>query len=275
MSTREHWQLDASTPELYERYLVPAITSIWAADLLERIHVQPHESVLDIACGTGAVIRRVATAAHGGRLVGIDLNAAMLRVARAIKTERPIEWMEGSALDLPFPPKSFDVVLCQLGLQFFPDRPRALREMVRVLRPGGRVGLSVYSAIERTPAAYAFVQALDWRLGPEASRTKRAEHVFPDPDEVKSLVEAAGFRAVSVTTVTKQISFPSMLDYVRFQLVASPMTALLKDANDAERDEVIASIAADAASRLDGEMSKGGRLTFPQESQVAIATVPS
>lgn len=274
MSAHEHWQMNASAPELYERYLVPAITSIWAADLLDRLRVEPQESVLDIACGTGAVIRRLATVAHGGRLVGTDLNAAMLKIARSINTERPIEWVEGSALDLPFSAKSFDVVLCQLGLQFFPDRPLALREMVRVLRPGGRVGLSVYSAIERTPAAYAFVRALDRRLGPDSSRTKRAEHVFPDPDEVKSLMEGAGFSDVNVATVTKQINFPSMLDYVRFQLIATPMANLLKSAEAPERDAVIASIAADAASRLDDGMLRDGRLAFPQESQVAIATVP-
>ena len=274
MSAHEHWQMNASAPELYERYLVPAITSIWAADLLDRLRVEPQELVLDIACGTGAVIRRLATVAHGARLVGTDLNAAMLKIARSINTERPIEWVEGSALDLPFSAKSFDVVLCQLGLQFFPDRPLALREMVRVLRPGGRVGLSVYSAIERTPAAYAFVQALDRRLGPNSSRTKRAEHVFPDPDEVKSLMEGAGFSDVNVATVTKQINFPSMLDYVRFQLVATPMANLLKSAEAPERDAVIASIAADAASRLDDGMLRDGRLSFPQESQVAIATVP-
>ena len=130
--------------------------------------------LLDVACGTGAVIRLAAKQGHDGRLAGIDLNSGMLGVARSMPPNGPpIEWYEGSALDLPFPAASFDVVLCQLGLQFFPDRPRALRQMARVLRPGGRAGLSVCSAIERTPAAHAFVQALDKHLGPDASRTKR------------------------------------------------------------------------------------------------------
>ncbi len=272
MAGHEHWQLDASTPELYERYLVPAITSTWAADLLDRIRLQPNETVLDIACGTGAVTRLAATRTRCGRLVGIDLNSAMLAVARSLpSTEPPIEWVEGSALGLPFPAKSFDVVLCQLGLQFFPDRPLALREMLRVLRSGGRVGLSVYSAIERTPAAYVFVQALDKHLGPEASRTKRAEHIFPNPDEVKSLLGEAGFNDVDVTTVSKQITFPSMLDYVRFQLIATPMAALLKDKSPADRDQAIQSVADNAASRIEPSMLQDGKLSFPQESHVAIA----
>jgi ubiquinone/menaquinone biosynthesis C-methylase UbiE len=272
MAGHEHWQLDASTPELYERYLVPAITSTWAANLLDRIRLQPNETVLDIACGTGAVTRLAATRTRCGRLVGIDLNSAMLAVARSLpSTEPPIERVEGSALGLPFPAKSFDVVLCQLGLQFFPDRPLALREMLRVLRSGGRVGLSVYSAIERTPAAYVFVQALDKHLGPEASRTKRAEHIFPNPDEVKSLLGEAGFNDVDVTTVSKQITFPSMLDYVRFQLIATPMAALLKDKSPADRDQAIQSVADNAASRIEPSMLQDGKLSFPQESHVAIA----
>jgi ubiquinone/menaquinone biosynthesis C-methylase UbiE len=205
--------------------------------------------LLDVACGTGAVIRLAAKQGHDGRLAGIDLNSGMLGVARSMPPNGPpIEWYEGSALDLPFPAASFDVVLCQLGLQFFPDRPRALRQMARVLRPGGRAGLSVCSAIERTPAAHAFVQALDKHLGPDASRTKRAEHIFPDPEEVKSLLEEAGFEDVEVMTVTKQIKFPSMLDYVRFQLIATPMASLIKDKDDARRNQLIASIATDAAS---------------------------
>jgi ubiquinone/menaquinone biosynthesis C-methylase UbiE len=163
MSAHEHWQMDASAPELYERYLVPAITSVWATDLLDRVGPRRGESVLDIACGTGVVARLAEQRGHDGRLVGIDLNTAMLAVARA--KSATVDWVEGSALDLPFDANSFDVVLCQLGLQFFPDRPLALREMVRVLKSGGRAGLSVYSAIERMPAAHAFVQALDKYLG--------------------------------------------------------------------------------------------------------------
>ena len=101
-----------------------------------------------------------------GHVTGLDLNKGMLAVARTLPTEGvPIEWIEGSALALPFPAGKFDLVLCQLGLQFFPDQGRALREMHRVLSPSGRVALSVFSPIERTPGANAFVLALDRVLG--------------------------------------------------------------------------------------------------------------
>ena len=131
----------------------------------------------------------------------------------------------GSALDLPFPAEKFDLVLCQLGLQFFPDQGRALREMRRVLSPSGRVALSVYSPIERTPGANAFVLALDRVLGPNASKIKRGEHSFNAPEELRELLIEAGFAKVEVQTVVQLIAFPSVLDYVRFQLLATPMAA--------------------------------------------------
>jgi len=97
----------------------------------------------------------------------------MLAVARGVLNDgAPVDWMEGSALDLPFPSGHFDVVLCQLGLQFFPDQPRALREMRRVLREPGRAALSVHSPIERTPGANAFVCALDEEIGRASCRER-------------------------------------------------------------------------------------------------------
>jgi ubiquinone/menaquinone biosynthesis C-methylase UbiE len=271
MSVQEHWQMDASAPELYERYLVPAITSVWANDLLNRISLKCGDSVLDIACGTGVVARLTEQRGQAGRVVGLDLNTAMLAIARAKSAK--VEWIEGSALDLPFDAESFDVVLCQLGLQFFPDRLLALKEMVRVLKPVGRAGFSVYSGIENTPAAYAFVQALDNCLGEEASRTKRSEHLSCDAQEIASWAKQAGFNAVDVVAVTKQITFPSMLDYVRFQLRATPMAGLLKDKAAHERERLIMSISDDAASRLDRSMLADGKLTFPQQSFVAMASL--
>jgi ubiquinone/menaquinone biosynthesis C-methylase UbiE len=272
MSDHEHWQLDGSAPELYERYLVPAITSIWATDLMDRARPKRTDHVLDVACGTGAVTRLAAAKVTDGRVVGLDYNAGMLGVARSIRPPHaPIEWIEGSALSLPFAEGCFDLVLCQLGLQFFPDRPLALREMQRVLRQQGRVVLSVYSQIERTPAAYAFVLALDEHLGPDASKIKRAEHVFSSPEQLSAMVADAGFAQAEVSTVTQQIAFPSVFDYVRFQLIATPMASLLSGRGDAARDADIRHIASRTEARLAPEMLRNGRLTFPQEAYVATA----
>jgi SAM-dependent methyltransferase len=271
MSNR-HWQLDGSAPELYERYLVPAITIKWAQDLVDRVQPRAGEAVLDIACGTGVVARCAAKRMTGGRVIGLDLNAGMLAVARGAPNEgAAISWIEGSALDLPFHSESFDAVLCQLGLQFFPDRGRALREMRRVLRDAGRAALSVYSLIERTPGANAFVLALDEVLGADASRIKRGEHAFSDPAQVETLLKSAGFDAVDVQTVRQTIAFPSVLDYVRFQLLATPMTVLLKDKTEVERQTIISSVASKTTGYSTPPMLDGSRFTFSQEAYVAIA----
>jgi SAM-dependent methyltransferase len=162
-------------------------------------------------------------------------------------------------------------VLCQLGLQFFPDQPLALRQMRRVLVPSGRIALSVYSAIERTPAAYAFAKALDKCLGPNASSIKRAEHIFREGDEVRALMSREGFEQIQVSTIVKRITFPSVLHYVRFQLIATPMAGLLRDQGTEERETIIMAVAANTRSFLDPELLRDGHLSFPQESHVALA----
>src|SRR5262245_25835909 len=128
MDKHEPWQLQGSAPELYERHIVPAVTALWAADLVERAAPRPGERVLDVACGTGGVARLVTERVRGGgRVVGLDINAGMLAVARSLSPRigAPIEWHEASVLDMPFPVAAFDLVLCQLGLQFFSDRHAA------------------------------------------------------------------------------------------------------------------------------------------------------
>ena len=244
MSGLSHWQLDGSAPELYERYLVPAITVKWAADLVERAGVRAEEKVLDVACGTGIVARLASHRTGRGRVTGLDLNKGMLAVARTVPGgDGTIEFIEGSALDLPFAAGAFDVVLCQLGLQFFPDQKKALREMRRVLLPGGRLAVSVYSPIEKTPGAHAFVQALDHVFGSEASRIKRGEHSFAAARDLEELLRDAAFEDVKVDTVVQRIAFPSVLDYVRFQLLATPKAALLGDRPESERQALINEVA--------------------------------
>src|ERR1700734_3933000 len=119
-----HWQLEGTAAaELFERYLVPAITAKWAEDLMDRAQPRGGEAILDIACGTGIVARLAAKRMGRGLVTGLDLNAGMLNVARSAPTEgAAIIWIEGSALVLPFPEESFDLVVCQQGFQFFPDQ---------------------------------------------------------------------------------------------------------------------------------------------------------
>ena len=271
---REHeWQLEGSAPELFERYLVPAITSLWAADLVRRAAPQPGERVLDVACGTGAVARLAAKAMGTGRVLGLDINSGMLAVARSRPLDSAastIEWLEASVLDIPLADQSFDLVLCQLGLQFFPDRARALQEIERLLVSNGRLALSVFTAIEHTPMANALVQALDRHLGAGASTVKRSEHSLFDAGELHRLVAGAGFRDIRIQPVTQIIKFPSAREYVRLQLAATPQASLLKSMNAAQRDALIDAITADLSASLGSACSAAG-LASPQEAHVLLA----
>src|SRR5262249_56846905 len=133
--------------------------------------LQPGERVLDVACGTGVVARHAAQkVGSAGHVTGLDLNPGMLAVARALPppSGAPITWVESSAVAMDVPEASCDVVLCQQGLQFFPDRPASLREMHRVLRSGGRLVLSVWSGIDRSPGFAVLAEALKHRISPEA-----------------------------------------------------------------------------------------------------------
>jgi ubiquinone/menaquinone biosynthesis C-methylase UbiE len=273
MTWQEHYQQELGTAELFQRYTVPAITSLWAEDLVARAGVRAGENVLDVACGTGAVARLAAQRSMTGRIVGLDLNADMLRVARELPRAEgpPIEWREGSALALPFADGSFDVVLCQLGLQFFPDKGLALKEMARVLVSGGRLALSVFTAIERTPIAFAFANALDRHIGEGVSSAKRLEHAFSDSSLLKQLAMDAGLKNVAVVPATVALRFPTALDYVRLQLIATPQSRLLAHMSAEEKDAAMRAISGDLA--LAGDLvGPTGECSSTQECNVLAAT---
>ena len=149
MNKHEAWQLTREAAELYERYVARYILAPWAPLLVDGARLAEGERVLDVACGTGVVTRAAAKrVGPSGHVVGVDLNPGMLAVARSLPAPAgaPIEWIERSALDLRLPDASFDAVLCQQGLQFFPDKALALRNMRRVLKHGGRLALSVWNS---------------------------------------------------------------------------------------------------------------------------------
>src|SRR5262249_28694139 len=163
MSREERWQLSGNAAEFYERY-VRLLMEPWVHCLVDVAALHPAEHVLDVACGTGFVARLAAERVGAeGRVVGIDLNASMIEAARVVSghdAEVPIEWRTGDAAALPFENGIFDVILCQQGVQFFPDRIGALQEMRRVLRVGGRLAFTVWSAIGDTPYHAALAEAL-------------------------------------------------------------------------------------------------------------------
>ena len=246
--SREQWQVSGSAPEAYERYMVPTLFSPWAMDLIERMSLQPGEHVLDVACGTGIVARLAARRVNpGGSVTGLDLNAGMLSVARSVSPTMDVEleWREGSAMALPFTNASFNAVLCQQGLQFFPDRLVALREMHRVLVPNGRLGLSVWRPIQQNPYMAALVNAVDRRVSVDVAAGMRTVCALGDGEVLRSLLLDAGFRDVRICIAIQVMRFPSVETFLPGQFAATPFagavaaldasarTALLEDARSA------------------------------------------
>jgi len=149
---------------LYAEVMVPRIFGPWGNKLLGELGLAPGEAVLDVACGPGTVTR-LAAALSGptGRVTGCDLSPAMLGIAAGlgpVAGGAAIEYVEAPADRLPVPDASFDVVSCQQGLQFFADRPAALAEMRRALRPGGRIGVAVWKRIEECPPFAVLAEAI-------------------------------------------------------------------------------------------------------------------
>jgi ubiquinone/menaquinone biosynthesis C-methylase UbiE len=194
--------------ETYERYMVPAFFGPWASRLLEWAAPGPGERVLDVASGTGVVARQAAPiVGRSGHVVGVDFSPHMLAVAReaARGDGLAIEWREGRAEALPFADGSFDLVLCQFALMFFADRSAAVAEMLRVLRPGGRAGLSVFQPLDRHPFYETLHEAILRRLGASG-----VEDIFSlgDAATLQALMAAAGFRRVEIEPVRMTARFP-------------------------------------------------------------------
>jgi len=226
MSQDERWRLSGSAADFYERY-VKLLMAPWVRCLVDVATLRPAERVLDVACGTGFVTR---LAAHcvgtEGRVVGVDLNASMIETAVAASggdMETTIEWRTGDAAALPFENAAFDVVLCQQGVQFFPDRVQALRDMRRVLGPGGRLAFTVWSAITDTPYFGALAHALGRHVSADAGSMARAPCALHDAQELHDLVASAGFQNVQVRPTIKTTWLPLPAEFVPGHHAALPI----------------------------------------------------
>lgn len=268
--SQDGWQLTAGGPESYERYQVPSVFEPLARIFLQRVALRPGQRLLDVACGTGVVARQAAPLlGPAGSIVGIDLNPRMLEVARAHAPidGAPVEWRQGDAATLPCPDDDFDVVLCQQGVQFFPDRAAALREMRRVLRPGGLLGLCVWCAIEHSPCHLAIAEALGRHVSPDVARRFRAPFGFGDRDLLSEAIVAAGFRDVDieVAVVTRRLLPPR--ESVPGLLASTPVGPEVAALTQGTRDAVVD----DVATALSGYRDEQG-LTVPQPTHIALAT---
>jgi ubiquinone/menaquinone biosynthesis C-methylase UbiE len=268
MPKRERWQVAGSAAEIYQRELVPAVFGPWGPRVVEVAALRPGMRVLDVACGTGLVARLAAEAVGvDGRVAALDLNPAMLAVASELPAVEaaPIEWVEGDAQSLPFAEASFDVVSCQLGLQFFPDREGALREMKRVLVPGGRAVVMVWREIDRAPGFAALAAALDRMISADAGRLMRAPFALSDAGELSRLLERAGFRDCAIRAETGNVRFASAAMFVGSYIGGSPLAPIVATAPAPAYEELVSEV-----ERALDPLIEQGSLSFPIAAHLAL-----
>jgi SAM-dependent methyltransferase len=196
-----------SIPKLYEAHLVPLIFEPYAVDLAQRLLSRSPTRVLEIAAGTGVVTRAMASALPDGTsIVATDLNQAMLDQAATLRTSRPVEWRQADAMQLPFADATFDAVVCQFGVMFFPDKAKAFSEARRVLRPGGVFMFNVWDRIEDNEFADTVTTALESLFPQDPPRfMARTPHGYHDRPTIAKDLANGGFTASpQIETVTKR-----------------------------------------------------------------------
>jgi ubiquinone/menaquinone biosynthesis C-methylase UbiE len=251
-----------SAPENYERYFVPAIGAPMAAALVDVAAPRPGERALDVACGTGVVARLVAERVGStGAVAGLDANPGMLTVARSVQgPDAAIEWHQSSAEKLPFSDGAFDLVTCQMGLQFFPDKAAALREQRRVLAPGGRVALNLPGPTP--PLFQAFADALARHVGPPAAGFVQVVFSLHDAGEIRALMTEAGFQDVRVEAATATLPLPAPVDFMWQYIHSTPLAGVIGQVGDEQRDALERDVAdAWRAAEVDGGLSLAVRTT--------------
>jgi SAM-dependent methyltransferase len=254
-------------PEVYERALVPALFRPWAEDVVRLVDVDRSDAVLDVACGTG-IVARLAKERTGpsGHVVGIDVNPAMIDVAREQAPD--LEWRVGDAASLPVTESDgFTVVVCQQGLQFFPDPIAALAEMRRVLGPGGRLAVSTWRSDEEMAVLRELRAIAERHVGHVSDR----RHSLSDGDELRRILLGAGFNDVRVTSVTKTIRFQEGTTFVQLNAVALVgMSERAQDLSSEARLAAVGTIVAESRDLIAAQTDASG-FAYEIGANVAMA----
>jgi ubiquinone/menaquinone biosynthesis C-methylase UbiE len=272
MTDQGQWQIAGNAAETYEHALVPAVFAPWAPLVVALADPRPGDCVLDIACGTGVVTRLAARqVGRTGKVTGLDLNPGMLAFAASLtpsdaRTDAPITWLEASATKMPLPDAGYDIAYCQLGLQFFPDRPAAMREMYRVLVSGGRLGLMVWQGIQHAPGFEMLASALTRHVSNGAADIMRAPFALAEAEQLRALVAEGGFRDITIQSVAGTVRFPSISRFVQDYVRGSPLAGHVAKVSDESRAALVSEVGDGLAAYVTGD-----GLTFPIKAHLASA----
>ena len=251
-----------SIPELYETYLVPLIFETYAADLANRLASKSLTRVLEIAAGTGVVTRNLASVLpESVTIVATDLNQQMLDLASAIGTKRPVEWRQADAMQLPFPDATFDAVLCQFGVMFFPEKSKAFSEARRVLRSGGVFIFNVWDQIKENEFADTVTTALESLFPENPPRfMARTPHGYYDRPTIERDLANGGFTSSpQISTVAARSRAESSRVPALAYCQGTPLRSEI-EARDASRLGEATNLAAEAIAQRFGRGAVDGKI---------------
>ncbi len=253
--------------QMYEGLLVGPLFRPWVDDLLDSVSLTSGDRVLDLACGTG-IVARLAKERLGnqGRVVAMDMSTEMLDFGRSV--DPGIEWCEGNAMALPFDAtETFDVVTCQQGIQFFPDKALAAREMHRVLAPGGRLAVAAWRPLEEIPFFLTLHHVAERHLGTVVDH----RYSFGDPLALERVLTEAGLKDVRVQTVSKTVRFDDGAVYLHMNTLALVgMSAVSATCSEEQRAQLCATIAQESIEVLP-PYADGDGIAFEVSTNVATA----
>ncbi|MGI9591128.1 MAG: methyltransferase domain-containing protein [Myxococcota bacterium] len=259
-------QVTSSAAEVYDEFFLPALFAAWPPHVVAAAQIRPGMRVVDVACGTGVLTIQAAEAASpGGVAVGVDLNPGMLAVARRKAPE--LDWREAPAEALPLDSDDFDAALSQFGLMFFQDRSAAIREMWRILRPGGHLAIAVWDSLENTPGYSAITRLLARLFGDEIAELLRAPYALGDTSRLAHLLGEAGVEKPHVSRVAGEARFPS----IRSWMHSDVRGWTLADKLDDRQFELLVT---EAEQELQGFVSGDGSVRFDHPALIATARKP-
>lgn len=263
--TAPTFETQVNAAAAYEAFFVPALFEEWAHRVAAAARVGPGDRVLDVACGTGVLARAAADRVGvAGSVAGLDINPGMLAVAARQASQ--IRWRQGSADALPYEAGSFDAVVSQFGLMFFENQVAALKEMLRVLRPGGRLAVAVWGPLERSPGYAAFTDLLERRVGGNAADLLRHPFVLSDRNKLAARFAAAGMPTANVSTEVGTVRFPNVRLWVEADVKGwFPQAGIIL--NDAEVEALIA----EAERTLGAFVESSGAVRFPIQAHIVTA----
>ncbi len=266
MDAARKGQVTKSAADVYEEFFVPALFGEWGPKVSAAAHLAPGQSVLDVACGTGALARTAKDrVGPSGSVVGCDRNEGMLAVAARIRND--IEWQTARAEALPFADHEFDAVVSQFGLMFFEDRAAALTEMWRVLKPGGHLAVAVWARLEDVPGYAAMTELIERLFGTEAGDALRAPYTLGDKHTLRVLFESAGVSNVRIDSLDGVAQFASIAEWVHTDVKGWTLSDMIDD--DQYRN-----LQREAEHTLERFVEESGTVRFAHPAHVVQAQKP-